>query len=153
MKVYRVTSAKALTTDDMIKFFDKAFKDGPVDGGQVLKVMVAVAADPRVQVLVGMEKSEFKTLAITYLPSSPLYPNPQVYFMYSEGTAALRNATVDALVDWVKKNGYNDLWVVNWNVGKDVAFKRLFKRAGEMAERGTGFAIKLGPEGMIDATP
>jgi hypothetical protein len=133
---------EALSLQPIRDLFARAFEHGrPVGSDVFLAAIAPYLTDPRVAVLLGREDDAYKALAVVFLPSSPLFPLPQVYHFYNRGSVKLRNTLTDAVVEWVKSQGYNGLHVVNWTAGSDKAWTRAFQRAGRVERIGTAFRI------------
>ena len=140
--IIQLRNPEALALQPIRDLFARAFEDGnPAPLDVVLAELIPYLADPRLAVLLGREDNAFKALAVVFQPSSKLFPLPQVYHFYNEGSVKLRNSLSAAIVEWVKAQGYNGLHVVNWSVGTDEVWKRAFRCVGRFERIGSAFRI------------
>jgi hypothetical protein len=140
--IIQLRNPEALSLQPIRDLFARAFEDGnPVPIGVILSSLTPYLDDPRLVVLLGREHGAYKALAIVFEMGTPLFPLPQVYYFYNEGSVGLRNSLTDAVVEWVKEQGYNGLQVANGSGKSDETWKRAFRRAGRLERIGSLFRI------------
>jgi len=140
--IIRLRNPEALALQPIRDLFARAFESQtPVSFEVFMPAIEPYLSSPDVAVLVGREDNAYKAVTIALMPGSALFPFPQVYHFYNEGSAKLRNRLIDALVEWVKEQGYNSLHVAKWSDGPDKVWKRAFSRAGRFEKLGSTFRI------------
>ena len=142
--IIQLRNPEALTLQPIRDLFARAFEaNKPVTFEAFMSEIVPHFSNPHFAILLGREDNVFKALAIVVSPASQLAPLPQVFYFYNEGSANLRNTLTDAIVEWVKEQGYNGVDVVNWSPGSDKVWARAFRRAGKMENIGSMFRIEF----------
>ncbi len=140
--IIHLRNPEALSLQPVRDLFARAFADDkPIPLDVFLAEATRYLPDPRFASLLGREDNIYKALAVVILPGSPMFPLPQVYHFYNEGSVKLRNTLTDAVVEWVKGQGYNGLHVANWSGAADKAWERAFRRAGQVEKVGSVFRI------------
>ncbi len=145
IRVVRLTNPGAFEQDEVKKLFTKAFETNSLTNFEDAAAELAgIATDPLVAILIGAEKGKMRALAIACLPRSTLTPFPTVYHFYNNGSAKLRNALVDATVDFFLEAGYTRFLAINTTGRSDEAYKKLFHRAGEAERISSMLEFKVG---------
>ncbi len=144
-RIVRLTNPDAFARPEVQKLFTKAFENNSLTNfDDAAAELALVASDPLVAILIGAEKGKLRALAIACLPRSTLTPLPTVYHFYNGGSAKLRNALVDATVDFFMEAGYTRFLAINQTGRSDEAYAKLFRRAGEAERISSMLDFKVG---------
>ncbi len=146
-RIVRLTNPAAFDRPEIQRLFTRAFEHNPFANYPESDAELRQAAtQEHVAILIGAEKGRLKALAIACLPLSSLTPLPTVYHFYHsrKGSAALRNALVDAVVDFFLQSGYTHFLAINGTGRSDEAYMKLFSRAGEASRIGSMLEFKVG---------
>ncbi len=147
MTIARLTNPAAFDRPEVERLFTRAFEHNPLASFPECKEELRVAAGAEhVAILIGAEEGKLHSLAIACLPLNALTPLPTVYFFYhnKKGSALLRNALVDAVVDFFLQSGYTRFLAINETGRSDEAYGKLFRRAGETQRIGSRLEFKVG---------
>ncbi len=156
-ELFRIREPEAFNDPKIIDLFERAFASGmPSDAKSVLTDLQSSIGD---YILVGIAResdaevnpydedySILVGLVIAFLPTDLLFKVPTVYHFYSVGSSETRNMMIDAVVDWVKENGYNKVLASNFTKRPDCLWKRLFRRAGKLEKVGSIYTFELKEE-------
>ncbi len=144
-RIVRLTNPAAFDRPEVQRLFTRAFEQNPLaDYPETDPELRLAATAEHVSILIGAEKGKLRALAIACLPLSTLTPLPTVYHFYNKGSAMLRNALVDEVVDFFLKAGYTRFLAVNGTERGDKAYAKLFSRAGEVQKTGSMLEFKVG---------
>ena len=142
--VHRIENPAAFGVPAIVRLFGQAFAAGyPAPAPQVIMEMRRLIGMESLAVFYGSVDAEPRALAIVMVPSSPLFPLPQVYHFFNKGPARLRNLLLDAMVDWTREKGYTGLMVANWTGQSDEKFERGFRRIGSFERIGSAYKIEV----------
>ncbi len=146
IQVARLNNPQALLAPPMQELFRKAFDGNPMIAGidEVPEEYVRLLANPNVGFFVGVEKGEFKGLVLVELPGSPLAKMPNVLHFANFGTSKLRDALVQAALDFIVQAGYTRFATINLTGRGDAVHKRLFKKVGEAKALGSVLEYRIG---------
>ena len=100
-------------------------------------------ADPRYEWVIGVEDDELRTVAVVYLPASEDNAHAQILHFYNKGSARLRAAVVDKLVEILRARGHIKVWAINQTGAPDSIWSRMFRRAGESRKVGSIMEVSL----------
>ncbi len=146
-ELFRLRTTQAFVGDEMIALFDKAFaSELPSDGNSVMGELFDIVEEDFVLIGVAREDDVLVGLTIVFLPADELFKVPTVYHFYSVGSSKTRNMMIDAVVDWVRENGYNKFLASNFTKRPDCLWKRLFRRAGKLEKVGSIYMFELKEE-------
>ncbi len=144
-RIVRLTNPAAFDRPEVQRLFTRAFETNPLaDYPESEAELRQAATAEHVAMLIGAEKGKLRALAIACLPLSTLTPLPTVYHFYNRGSAILRDALVDAVVDFFLQSGYTRFLAVNGTGRSDKAYAKLFSRAGEVQQIGSMLEFKVG---------
>ena len=144
-ELFRIRTAKAL--DDIEFLFNDAFTTGiPSDASLIHDEIRTLITEDFTLVGVAREDDSFVGLVVAFLPVDGFNAFPSVFQFYSVGSSKMRNMMIDAVVDWVKENGYNKFLASNFTKRPDCLWKRLFRRAGKLEKVGSIFMFELKEE-------
>ncbi len=146
-ELFRIRTVAALGDTGVYYLFDKAFaSELPSDGDSVIGELMNIVEEDFVIIGVAKEGGILVGLTIAFLPTDDLFKVPTVYHFYSVGSSGMRNMMIDAVVDWVKENGYNKFLASNFTKRPDCLWKRLFRRAGKLEKVGSIYMFELKEE-------
>ena len=159
-ELFRIRTSDALHDPDVVSLFDRAFAaELPADSDSILSELETIIEEDYTLVGIARERNCFTTihpvtgkdydlvgLVITFLPVDGFNKFPVVYQFYSVGSNKMRNMMIDAVVDWVKENGYNKFLASNFTKRPDCLWKRLFRRAGKLEKVGSIYMFDVGQE-------
>jgi hypothetical protein len=144
-RIVRLTNPAAFERAEVQDLFQKAFETNAlVKFEDATEELVLLTADPLVAMLIGAEKGKLAGLSIAILPHSRLAPLPAVYHFYSGGSAKLREALIDATVDFFLQAGYTRFWATNMTGDSDEAYVKLFRKAGKAERVCSMLVFKIG---------
>jgi len=115
-------------------------KEEPIE--RLLEGLRDALSSENVGVFIGAEGPDLKAIAVVFLPMSKLSSSPQVYHFFCTGGAKMRDALVDKVLAFARKNGYNQLWAINGTGKPDAAWAYAFKRAGPPLRIGSVMEFK-----------
>ena len=146
IQVVRLNNPKALLAPPMQELFRKAFDGNPLIAGidDAPGEYVRVVTNPAVGLFVGVEKGEFKGLVLVELPGSPLAKMPNVLHFANFGTAKLRDALIQAALDFIVQAGYTRFVTINLTGRGDAVHNRLFKKVGKAKPLGSVLEYRIG---------
>lgn len=142
MEIIKLANPAALDWMPIRELFVSAFQSAPAPFDDTMAAEIRELLESEwFHVLVGVENDTPKSLAIVVMPTLAIMPFPQVFLFYNTGTVALRNRTIDKVVETIKTAGYSRFWALI----KDGDGRRLraFKRAGTMNEFGTALEFTI----------
>ena len=146
-ELFRIRATEAFVGDEIINLFDKAFaSELPSDGNSVIGELMDIVEEDYTLVGVAREDGNLVGLTIAFLPVDDFNKFPVIYQFYSVGSSKMRNMMIDAVVDWVKENGYNKFLASNFTKRPDCLWKRLFRRAGKLEKVGSIYTFDVGQE-------
>ncbi len=146
-ELFRIRTARTFVEEEIVDLFDKAFVSNlPSDAISVIGELIDIAEEDFVLIGVAREDDVLVGLTIAFLPADGLIKVPTVYHFYSVGSSEMRNMMIDAVVDWVKENGYNKFLASNFTKRPDCLWKRLFRRAGKLEKVGSIYLFELKEE-------
>ncbi len=144
-RIVRLTNPAAFDRPEVQRLFTRAFETNSLaDYPESEAELRQAATAENVAMLIGAEKGKLRALAIACLPLSTLTPLPTVYHFYNRGSAMLRNALVDAVVDFFLQAGYTRFLAINETGRSDKAYAKLFSRAGEAQRISSMLEFKVG---------
>ncbi len=144
-RIVRLTNPEAFGRAEVQRLFEKAFENNALATfEEAAPELVGIAADPLVAMLIGAEKGKLRALSIACLPRSTLTPFPTVYHFYNAGSAKLREALIDATVDFFLQAGYTRFLAMNTTGASDEAYAKLFRKAGEAKRVYSVLEFKVG---------
>ena len=150
MHVINIRNPKALLTDNLQELLGRAFPgtDGILPPFAELKSEIATFIHhPKIGVMVGIDDNgDLNSFSLVMLPTTKIAPHPQILYFYSAGDDKLREATVQAVVDFVRENGYDTLWAINMTHRNDAAWQKLFQKGGKSRRIGSIMEVKI-PKG------
>ncbi len=144
-KVVRIVNPEAFATEAVQTLFKRASKGALLPGLEEAPAeYVQLMMSPLSGFFIGAEDGEMKALAIVMLPPSKLALGPQVFHFASFGSAKLKDAVIQAVVDFVLKSGYTSFWAVNLSRKQNAVWARAFKKAGQINVVGSIAEFKIG---------
>ena len=145
MTVIRLQNPNALVSPEFRAFLKRSVKREALLGeDDLLGVLHSGMSSPNFAALVGVEGGAFKALTLVTLPSQPAQPQPYVQHFYNEGTAALRDALLEAMVDFIVQGGYTKFLAVNLADRDFKAWAKTFQKAGKSTELGRLVEFEVG---------
>lgn len=84
-------------------------------------------------------------VALTLLPNGPLNGAPRVVVFYVRKRApkGTKSGLIQALVDYIRENGYTWGWAINATGSRDSVYKRAFRKAGKIRKLGSIMEFQL----------
>lgn len=144
-KVARIVNPEAFSTEAVQTLFKRAFKGSLLPGlDEAPAEYVQLMMSPLNAFFVGAEEGEMQALAIVMLPPCKLALGPQVFHFASFGSAKLKDAVIQAVVDFVLKSGYTSFWALNLSKKQNAVWARAFKKAGQINMVGSIAEFKIG---------
>lgn len=155
-ELFRIREPEVFNDPEVVDLFERAFvSEMPSNARSVLTdlqsnigdyVLVGVAREKATNPLARYRNDRLVGLVIAFLPTDNLFKVPTIYHFYSTGSNEMRNMMIDAVVDWVKENGYNKFLASNFTKRPDCLWKRLFRRAGKLEKVGSIYMFELKEE-------
>lgn len=140
MHVLHLTEPKALANPKLIAFLRKVLTSGVLlteinfDTPAVAEEIFHYVNDPDHFIVLGMENGEFTSLALGFFSSSALAPLPTIGIFYNEGSAEVRQAVSQELLDIVTERGYTEVLALNTTGRHDRAWAKVVGAAGTYHE-------------------
>ena len=134
MQVIRARNPAVFKHPEVEALMRRAFLDRPasIDFDKAQADFEALINDERTGAFIGVDDDAvICAVGIIMLPQNALVSVPQALVMYNEGPAAVKNAVLDAVVDFVKQAGYTTYWALNRTGRDDAVWARAFRRAGD----------------------
>lgn len=135
--ILELQNPRALDLPEIRALFARAFDNHPqVDGETVLSELQHWLGHEKLTVLlVRDDTGTYRGLSIILFPATRLFAMPQVYHFHFNGPRALREELIQATLLAIRRQGYDKFATTNLN-GRERAFQRLFRSAGDMVELG-----------------
>lgn len=141
INVVQVVQPFVFRMPEIIDLIERAFKGSMVEDidNLILELQKFIVLD-YAALFIGQENLKWN--ALTVIMRSNLLKDPQVFHFYCSGSSKLRRKLMQESLDWIKNQGYNGFWTSNMS-GRETAFKRLFKKAGEAKKIGTIYKFEV----------
>lgn len=140
-QVTEVRNPEALRAEPLRKMMEKAYPPGGVvapDGFEACEdEFRQMVLSPNFHILVGVEDGLFKAVTVLLMPDDKFCPTPQVLNFYNKGSAKLRDALFEKLLDILAQEGYTSFWALNGTGKADEAWARMFKKYVTMRPLGS----------------
>ena len=144
-KVIRLQNPNALSSPEFRAFLKRSVKRGALLGDDALvELLLTRMAVPTFAALVGVEAGKFKAITLVTLPETVSQSLPYVAHFYNEGSAALRDAVLKAMVDFIIQGGYTKFLAVNLADRDFKAWAKVFEKAGKATELGRLVEFEVG---------
>lgn len=132
-RVARIVSAEALEHPAIEALFERMFSVDPfAKWAEAKETVLWMLGQPSTVAFLAVAGGEPVGAAMLQLPTSHLLPIPSVSHFYVDGRrSAVKNALIDAVVDFIAGSGYTRFVALNMSKLNDTAWKRVFREAGK----------------------
>lgn len=134
MQILHVQNPQAFSNPMFLDLFKRALTALPgaapagVDG--CADEIFACVANKQFVTVVGVEDGEFRCLMVTLLPDNNIYPYPNVFAFYNEGSKALSSAVKTRMMDICLEKGYTTYRTANMTGRSEDVYQRAMKFPG-----------------------